>query len=296
MGRRLALILALGVAWAIGCAPGGAVRSTSWLSHRRIFQGPTGTDVVQMRIAILECTPGETEWRYVNNDLWQRTDESLIEEDRRQAMTESGFRVGKVGSQPPAKLLSLLTSKRYNPAPRELTFRTDDPKELCLGPTLAHCRYRPGSDDEPLDLEQADCKLVVVASHAADGKTLLRLTPEVEHGTAKNVYRVDPQAGSFLSVPERPMETYPQMAWEVELALNEYLIVGGSFDRTESLGHQFFVRPDETVPVQRLLVIQMGATPAEAPASEPAGPKGKDRTAVPVALQAARIGVRGAAP
>jgi hypothetical protein len=296
MRRWLHLILALGVAWAVGCAPVEAVRSSSWLPHRRVFQGPTGTDVVQVRVAILECPPGEAEWRYVNGDLWQLADESLIEEDRRQVMTESGFRVGKVGTQPPAKLLSLLTSQRFNPAPRELAFRAGDPKGLCLGPTLAHCRYRAGHDGEVLDLEQADCKLVVVASRAPDGKTLLRLTPEVEHGEAKSVYRVDGQAGSFLSMPERPTESYPQMAWEAELTLNEYLIVGGSFDRTESLGHQFFVRPDEALPVQRLLVIQMGAAPTGTPAPEPPRPKGKDRTAVPVALQAAWPGARGVAP
>jgi hypothetical protein len=295
MRRRLSLILALGVTWAAGCAPVDAVRSTSWLPHRRVFQGPTGPDVVQMRVAVLECTPGEAEWRYLNGELWQLADESLIEEDRRQAMTESGFRVAKVGTQPPARLLSLLTSKRFNPAPRELSFRTGDPKPLYLGPALAHCRYQTGRDVEPLDLEQADCKLVVVASRAPDGKTLLRLTPEVEHGEAKNVYRVDPQAGSFLSVPERPAETYPQMAWEADLGLNEYLIVGGNYDRTETLGHQFFVRPDETVPVQRLLVIQMGAAPAESPAPQPPAAGGKGR-AVPVALQAAGSGVRGAAP
>lgn len=293
MRQRLALILALSVAWAIGCAPAGAVRSTSWLPHRPFFQGPIGSDVVRMRIAVLECPPGEAEWRYLTGELWQRTDESLIEEDRRQAMTESGFRVGKVGPQPPAKLLSLLTSTRYNPAPRELTFRTGEPEGLGLGPTLAHCRYRAGADAEPIDLERADCKLVVVASRAPDGKTLLRLTPEVEHGEAKRVYGVDALAGSFTSLPERPTETYPRMAWEAELAPNEYLIVGGSFERTESLGHQFFVRPDEPRPVQRLLVVQMGA----APSPEPPGTKGKDRT-VPVAMQAARqgLGVRGAAP
>jgi hypothetical protein len=290
--RRLALILALGVLWATGCAPGAAVRSTSWLPHRLPFQGPTGPDVVQIRIALLECPPGESEWRYLNGDLWQLTDESLIPEDRRQAMAESGFRVGKVGTPPPARLLELLTSPRYNPAPRELAFRAGDPKPLPLGPTLAHCRYRTERDGEPIDLEQSDCSLVVVASRAPDGKALLRLTPQVEHGEAKNVYKVDPQAGSFLSVPERPVETFPQMAWDAELALNEYLLVGGSFERTESLGHQFFVRPDETVPVQRLLVIQMGAPPAEAPAP---APKGKGQ-AVPVALQATWPGVRGASP
>jgi hypothetical protein len=295
MRRRLALILALGMTWAVGCAPGEAVRSTSWLPHRRIFQGPTGPDVVQMRIAILECPPGESEWRYLNGELWQLADESLIEEDRRRAMTDSGFRVGKVGTQPPARLLSLLTSARFNPAPRELAFRAGDSKTLCLGPTLEHCRYRTEREGERLDMEQADCKLVVVASRAPDGRTRLRLTPQVEHGEAKNVYRADAQAGTFLSSPERPAETYSQMAWDAELALNEYLIVGGSYDRTDSLGHQFFVRPDEAVPVQRLLVLQMGAAPSDPPAPEPA-PRGKGRGAVPVALQAAWPGARGAAP
>ncbi len=293
MRRRLALILALGVMWAAGCAPDSAVRSTSWLPHRHLFQGPTGPDVVQMRVALLECPPGETEWRYLNGDLWQLADESLIEEDRRQAMTDSGFRVAKVGTPPPARLLSLLTSQRFNPAPRELSFRAGDPKDLYLGPALAHCRFRAERDGESADLERADCKLVVVASRGDDGKTRLRLTPQVEHGEAKDAYRVDPQSGSFMSAPERPTEAYPQMAWEAELALNEYLIVGGSYERTESLGHQFFVRPDEARPVQRLLVLQMGAAPAEVPA--PAAPAGTTGP-VPVALQAAWPQVRGAAP
>jgi hypothetical protein len=297
MWRRLALILALGVAWVAGCTPVDKVQSTSWLPRRRVFQGPTGPDVVQVRIAVLECRPGEAEWKYVNGELWQLADESLIDEDRRQAMNQRGFRVGKIGTQPPAKLLTLLTSKRSNPNPRDFSFRTGDPKGLAVGPALAHCRYQVERDGEPVEADQADCKLVVVASRGTDGKTVLRLTPQVVHGDAKTVYRVDEQAGSFLSVPERPTETYPQMAWEAELALNEYLLVGGSYERTETLGHQFFVRPDEAVPVQRLLVLQMGAAPDAAPAQLAPGPSGGKRPgAVPLALQASWPAARGAPP
>jgi hypothetical protein len=279
MRRRLALMIALGVVWAIGCTPVDKVQSTSWLPRKRVFQGPTGSDVVQMRVALLECRPGEAEWKFVNGDLWQLADESLIDEDRRQAMIDSGFRVGKVGSQPPAKLLALLTSQRFNPEPRELSFRTGDPKGLAIGPALAHCRYRVERDGEPVELDQADCKLVVVASRGADGKTVLRLTPQVVHGDASNVYKADQEAGTFVSLPERPTENYGQMAWEAELALNEYLIVGGNYDRTETLGHQFFVRPDEAQPVQRLLVLQMGAAPTGGTSTAP--PR-----AAPPALQA----------
>jgi hypothetical protein len=285
---------ALGLALALGCTPVEKVTSTSWLPRRHPFQGPTGADVVQMRVALVEVRPGEAEWNYVNGGLWQLADESLVDEDRRDAMAESGFRVGKLGTQPPPALLALLTSKRFNPSPRDLSFRTGDPRPLTVGPTLAHCRYRAGRDGEPVVLEQADCALVVTAARGPDGQAVLRVTPEVQHGDAKPVYRVDEKAGSLTSHAERPAESYPQMGWETELALNEYLVVGGSFERAESLGHQFFVRPDEAPPVQRLLVIQMGAAPREAPAAAPA--RGGAARSVPLALQAAWPAARGAAP
>jgi hypothetical protein len=249
-----------------------------------------------MRVAVLEVRPGQAEWKYVNGELWQLADESLIDEDRRDAMNESGFRAGKVGTQPPPGLLALLTSRRFNPSPRDISFRTGDARPLAVGPTLAHCRYRVERDGEPVALDQADCKLVVTAARGTDGRTVLRVTPEVMHGDAKTAYRVDDRAGSFVSQPERPAEAYPQMGWEAELALNEYLVVGGNFERTDSLGHQFFVRPDESLPVQRLLVIQMGASAQEAPLPAPAYPGGAAARSVPLALQAAWSAARGAAP
>ena len=129
---------------------------------------------------------------------------------------------------------------------------------------------------------------MVTASRGTDGKAVLRVTPEVEHGDAKNVYRVDERAGSFTQQQERPTEAYPQIGWEAELALNEYLIVGGSYGRPESLGHRFFVRPEETPPVQRVLVIQMGAAPQEPPPAAPAQGSGAATRSLPLALQAAR--------
>jgi hypothetical protein len=291
MRRRLALMIVFGVVSAFGCTPTGTVQSTAWLPRRHFFQGPSGPDVVHMRVALLESQPGESEWRYLTSELWQLADESLVDEDRRHAMTESGFRVGKVAAPPPARLLTLLTSSRFNPTPRELTFRAGDPKALAIGPTLPHCRYRV-EDGEPITLDSADCKLVVAASRGSGDKTLLRITPQVVHGDTRNSYHGDAQSG-WAMVAERPTETYPQMAWEAELALNEYLLIGGDFDRLESVGHQFFVRPDETIPVQRLLVIQMGAAP-QGPAAQPAG-SGAQRS-VPLALQATWSSARGAAP
>jgi hypothetical protein len=294
MLRRLALLVALGVVCATGCTPVETVQSSSWLPGRRLFQGPTGPDVVQIRIALVECCPAEADWRYITDELWQFADESLIDEDHRQAMSESGFRVGRVAAQPPAKLLTLLTSQRSNPNPHDWSFRAGNPRTLTIGPPLPHCRYMVSPEGDAVELNQADCKLVVVAARAAEGKTRLRVTPQVVHGDAKPVYRVDEQAGSFISQPERSTESYAAMAWEAELGLNEYLVVGGSYERTETLGHQFFVRPDEALPVQRLLVIQMGAGPQAAPPPPPSPAHAENSRwhSIPLAL----LATRGTAP
>ncbi len=147
MRRRLALMLALCLGCAAGCHPGGAARSTAWLPRLRPFQGPAGADVVQMRVALVECPLGEPDFRYINGELWALADERAIDLEHQQVMKDSGFRVGQVGSQPPARLLELLTSGRSNTAARSISFRADHAKELPIGPTLPACRYTVEGED-----------------------------------------------------------------------------------------------------------------------------------------------------
>jgi hypothetical protein len=301
MRRRLALMFALCLGCAAGCYPPETVRSTTaWLPHLRPFQGPSGPDVVQMRVALIECPLGGADFRYINGELWSLADERAIDIEHQQIMKDSGFRVGQIGSQPPPRLLELLTSARANASSRGVTFRADHPRELPIGPTLPVCRYTVEGEDGKAEvrLDQADCRLSLTATVGKEGTTL-RFTPEVAHGDAKQVFRGDDRTG-WVSVPERPTESYPQLSWEATLAPNEYLIVGGAYDRPEALGHQFFVRPDEPAPVQRLLVIHMGAAPQEppvnpAPSQPTAGQDAPPRSA-PLALQAAWPAARGAAP
>src|SRR5262249_39980175 len=159
---------------------------------------------------------------YINGELWDLADERPIDLERQRAMRKSGFRVGQLGSQPPARLLELLTSSRSNAASRLLTFRADHSKDLPIGPPLPSCRYTVEQDEQETEvaLDQADCKLVITAAPGEDGKTALHFTPEVAHGDAKQVFRGDDKTG-WVSVPERPTESYAQWSWDATLAANE---------------------------------------------------------------------------
>jgi hypothetical protein len=94
----------------------------------------------------------------------------------------------------------------------------------------------------------------------------------------------DDHSGFFMR-GKKATECYPRLSWEVTVAPNEYVLVGTCFERPATLGHQMFVRGDETKPVQRLLMIRTGR-----PAKEMAVPFGDDNEissgrSLPLALQ-----------
>src|SRR5262245_22923639 len=100
MRQQRALVFGLLLSWLVGCAVAEPARPTSWLSRRRPFQGPTGPDVVQMQVALLECPVGD---RYLNDDLWALADEQQFLSCK-SLLEENGWRIGQIGGVTPAKL------------------------------------------------------------------------------------------------------------------------------------------------------------------------------------------------
>ena len=288
MRGRLALVVVLWTGLAAGCQTEGKTGSTAWLPRFNPFQGPVGPDVVCLEVAPLEPPLGDP---YINEELWQSADERLIEPEKKALMEESGFRIGQVGGlMTPPKFLALLISKRYCVNPRGLQVRAGQPTTLALGPTLPQCRFQVEQDGHPQEVEfqKADLKLSVVPSLTKEGTICLRFTPQVIHGD--KVFRYRPAGDHFGWWPEnqRPTENYAYLSWEATLAPTEYLVIGGRFDKTGTLGHQSFLRPDEVPPVQRLLVIRCAPLQRQPTVSTSASSDSPEEAgeSVPLALQA----------
>jgi hypothetical protein len=292
MWRRPAIWCNLLVLAISGCATSQPT-SISWLERFRPFQGPTGPDVVQIDVALLQRPLTDA---YLSRDLWASADEQAISLETKIVLEENGFRVGQIGGLTPAPLQNLLCSKRINIDPRRLFVRANNSTPLSLGPKMASCRLQIHQDGHPetLSFEQAECQLSVVPLLGKDGIVKLRFTPRIQHGSKTLEARaVDDQSG-FLVQAERPTHSFANLSWEVTLAPNQYLVVGGRFDRPDSLGNRCFLRGDEPAPVQRLLVIRanrgfagplddgLAATEDPQPIKSP-----------PLALQAAWTSARG---
>jgi hypothetical protein len=274
-----------------GCAAGKAVTSTSWLDRLRPFRGPAGADVVRLDVAVIERPLDDA---YLRQNLWLKIDEQCVSLERKAVLEENGFRVGQFSGITPAELQRLLTSEKSCINPRAILLHAGKPTTLPIGPAAAVCRFQlpQGEKPTPVVLEQAECLLNVVPTLTNDGKTRLQFTPEVRHGQKTLMAKAIADGTSLFLGAERPLNSYPALAWDVALNANEYVVVGACCDRPDSLGYQYFQRHDEPVPVQRLLVIRTHRTAPE-PGTETAVDDSAATRTPPLALQAAWTNARG---
>lgn len=261
MFHRRALLLGLCAGLLAGCTNGRSFVSTSWLDRRKPFQGPIGPDVVQMEVMLLERPAGDA---YLSEHVWKVADEQVVSLEQKAVLADNGIRVGQIGGITPAELQRLLTSKESNPNPRGKQLHAGHAVTLVVGPRAPVNRFPLvlGSQTTPVDVADAECVLTVVPTLTDNGRTRLRFTPVLRHGEAVREARPAADRSGWVIEEEQPTERYAALAWDVEVAPNEYVIVGARADRPGTLGHHCFVRPGEAVPVQRLLVIRTGRSTA----------------------------------
>lgn len=297
MRRWQALFLGLLTGLLVGCAHDRPVPSMAWLDRWRPFHGPAAADVIQVEVSLVERPPGDS---FINQELWTLADEQIVPLERKAVLEENGFHVGQLGGNTPAGLLTLLTSEKSNVNPRRLFVRAGQPTRVVLGPTAPSFFFRmpPDSESATVSLEKAQCAFQMVASLTDDGRTRLQFTPQIRHGDKTLAPQAAEDGSGFILREEWPTQSYGSLSWEVTLAANQYVVVGARLDRTQTLGHQCFVRRDEALPVQRLLVIRtwrMAAPPSAETLADSSDEETPPNQTPPLALQAAWTKARGSA-
>jgi hypothetical protein len=282
MVRRRGMLFACLLLVLAGCAGGPPARGGSWLDRLCANQAALTAGGVLIDVVVLELPAGDP---FLNDELWEATDEHLVPLEQKAVLEENGFRVGQVVGAPPRRLQKLLGSDRCCVSRWRQVQPAGRPVPLAASRTAPALRYRVAEHVQPVEveLEQAQAFLIVVPSLTADGRTALRFTPQVQHGEVVPDFQVAPdRSGRTLSY-RRQRQTYEGLGWKVTLAPNEYVVLGCAPDRPESLGHACFAGEDGGRPVQRLMVIRTARPPAS-DAEEAEGGSGA-RPPAPLAVQ-----------
>ena len=282
----------------VGCVAETAVQSTALLKQYRPSHGPAGPDVIQMDIALVEGPVGD---RFFNEELWTLADDQVIDLERNAVLEENGLRIGQVGGIPPAGLQERLTSERSCATARRFRLHAGEPTPVNLGPPIEHCRFdiHQNGETTPVNLEHAECVLVVVPTLTSDGKTRLQFTPQIKSGKPERFYAPTTDRTGWMVEDQQPTAKFSDLSWEVALEQNEYVVVGARFDRPDTIGHRLFIRGDEPAPRQRLLVIRTGRSMAGVAADEdfrPTKENGGSHPPPPLAFRAAWTALKGNGP
>src|SRR5260370_28193886 len=121
--------------------------TTGWLGRPRLLQGPTGSDVIQLDVAILEGPVGN---RAFNHDLWTLADEQGIAPETQATLEENGLRVGQIGGLPPPPLQTPLSSARSCAPFPQIPLRFAAPPPILLVPPVDPAPPHPLPQPPPI--------------------------------------------------------------------------------------------------------------------------------------------------
>jgi hypothetical protein len=271
MRLRLAMLLALSLVAGVGCFTAGPERTTTQYGARPPFQGPTGDDVVQLLVALIERPVGDFA---LNQEIWELADEQSVDLQAKVLLEENGFRMGQFGTQPPGSLRDLVASERSCVNPRRIQMRSGNNTQILLGPSSSRYVFQLRRDGQatPVELDQGQGMLLVTPHFTAEGKVQVQFTPAVKHGQQLLEPRSIQDPGGTLRWDlqvHQPMETYTHLSWQQTVCDSEYIIVGTWLEKHQTLGQSCFIEAEGIAPVQRLLVLRaMHSGQDEVPAND----------------------------
>jgi hypothetical protein len=251
-------------------------------------------DAVVMDVAVIERPLGDP---FLNQELWRRADQLVIDLERKPLLEANGLRVGQLVGLTPAELQDLLTSQRWCPQP-ERRYVLSGHRDSCGIDVLhPHCQYDVHLGRKTLDeqVDRARFCFDMTPTHTADGRTKLTFTPKVETGEQMLPFQPSSREGTWEYRVERPAKAYPELGFEVALRPNEFLIIGPDLSRKNTIGHRAFVQEDGLEPTQRLLVIRTARSLHSA--DEPSlAELARSSASPPLALQATMGVIRASRP
>jgi hypothetical protein len=236
-----------------GCAAEKPITSISFFNKSLPSKLIAGPDTIQLDVGLLERPLHD---RFINTELWLLADEQIIPLERKACLEDAGFRIGQVNGLNPSGLQTLLASDRSCVCPKRHYTRAGTSILLPLGPALAHCRVEQTTAPEVLEFERADCLLQITPSAAPDNRVHLHCVPRIRYGETELATRPSVDGAAYSLVTDRPVKDFEDLAFDITLEINQYLVIGARSDRIGTLGWRCFWRGDEPVPAQRLIAIR----------------------------------------
>ena len=258
------LVVAACVLVLSSCTSWNTSGSKDWtLPQPRMSPDSVVLEIATLRIPASES--GDPAW-------WADVDEQLISNEQRKSLDENGFRCGLIRGELPVGLQQALGSQRA-------TLSAIDGDGEASSPTLGEQRLqmRTGRRSKIVTtairdnlvvlvprenqltgrtLSQAQCIINVRSFPQGDGSVELEITPEIEHGEAKQRWVGQAHEGAFRIDTNRNRLTLDGLQLRPKLSPGQALVLCATADG-KGIGHQFFADSENGSTERRVLLIRL---------------------------------------
>jgi hypothetical protein len=287
MRHLFAVSLALAAGAVGGCLPDVRQPGVPVETALRRAQRAADEDTIFVDFALIERPADDA---YCSRDLWEGCNEQCVGLERAALLEENGLHVARIAAPIPARLQTLLNSRRSTIGPRRQKARDDMPVAIAVGPRRPKSAFAlRGGEGREFDLADAQAQFEVVP-RLVDGRLVLRVTPQVRHGEAKARPCVEetPDGPLRWALETRePVEELSELSVEMPMEPGEYLVIGARGDDPRAVGPAFFAYRGDGVPVRQLLIVRALPVGKGDDADE------VDQKSAPLALQATYTSARG---
>lgn len=271
----------------------------SWLKTPKLELPPASSPLAELRpkseqivldVIFVRLSPREAA---TVDSIWQDVDEQAIPGETRLSLARNGYRVGLLGRALPSSLSKLLSTaedptangRSLDPAQRnqpgitrhQLYLRPAHRAELVVSPVQAELHALVWRDQGVAGTTYAEgqAQFAIQAEPTPNGRTELRMIPEVHHGSLQQHYTSG--EAMFRLDNRRQRESFDDLAILASLAPGEVMLMGRRATRTGTLGDRFFGSTEPAQVAERLLLIRLSekvADPLFADPDSPASPPG----------------------
>jgi hypothetical protein len=215
--------------------------------------------------------------RFLDRDLWLET-LPVGSPEARALLSENGLRAGVLAGTLPQRFQALLGSEADTLNGCRLTFASRKEEVLPTNGPLERCDFELRSDfagaRSAVALKQARCGVLVRPEASGPEGIKVSCEPQIQHGERQERWRPNSDVTGWVRSEEVPLVRYPELAFDVAIAPNEYLLIGWQADQSNTLGEALFAVEARGQPRQRVLVIRARQVHpgAAAPDLPPLGP------------------------
>lgn len=205
--------------------------------------------------------------------MWLEVDEQFMPAAMRSRLYENGIRVGLINYHLPEQVRNLLSANSGKaglngqssvlikdgdvPIAEQRRFRKGKRGELVASDVMPEltCFVKQGDAVTGETYYQAQCRFAILTYPQGDGRVLIELIPEIQHGQPQRKFSSSGD-GVFQMAAKPRSEPLTDLTMKAIMAPGETLILGAT-DELRGVGKSFFTRDDGR---RQVLLIRLAAS------------------------------------